>query len=230
MKLILFLDCIPNLVKAEIDHGNYPDLALKIVSIIRSWFLLSNDMRHSNEIRIFCSDQFREEPIGLMIEIIGKHLRYLNPDERETLLLLQKMTNIIYGTTRKKRYKRAVKHFQHGLKTQSTPGIKFTRCKHKKMLEEVQLADRLFFITNIKDKQLQTISGIRSLVERLKPNDTLFYSINQRNGAGVLKQLETPITTFYDNKLNSTLFIWQLLNIIQIFMDHNQAKKNENPA
>lgn len=122
MDVILSLDKFPILSKTEINNGNIPPNGIIISNFLRSIFLLSNTLLHENNLILYCSNQFSSPPKGLIIYFYGANLRYLAPDERETLFLLLKIHKIITGEGGKKQEKKESEKFQKMQKAQSTPG------------------------------------------------------------------------------------------------------------
>lgn len=232
MKFYIFLDKLPCLNKKEIDNGNYPFPMLELASLLRSFFLISNDMRHGNSMKIICTEQFKEPPHILIIDILGKNLRYLNPDERETLLLLQKITTIIYGKSKKKRYKKAITRFNRELRTESTPGINLIRSDEHEYLSELKTSSFIELITNqvaVLESGTQ-ISNIAELVESLNSETVLVYNLNQNLKTGILTNTFDQRNYFYNPELNTKLSIWQIVTVILVYQDQKKEDSNEITA
>ena len=94
MDFILIIERLPLLTKKEINNGDYPSNLSEIVSVIRNVFLLSNNIRKENNLIIFCSDQFNQDCRSLIILLEGNKLRYIAPDERTTIFILQKVLGV----------------------------------------------------------------------------------------------------------------------------------------
>ncbi|MHA1319046.1 MAG: hypothetical protein ACTSQ1_04445 [Promethearchaeota archaeon] len=82
MDFLIFLDCVTQYTKSDIDKGKTPLDVYTLCAIIRESFCISYTIRKNNNLYLY----FETE--NLFIKIEGKSVRYLGSDERSQALLL----------------------------------------------------------------------------------------------------------------------------------------------
>lgn len=89
MDFLIFVECVSEYSKGDIDKGRSPVDVFKLCAIIRESFCISYQIRKNNNLYLYI------ETNHLFIKIEGKTLRYLGSDERsQALLLLKALTKI----------------------------------------------------------------------------------------------------------------------------------------
>ncbi|MHA1819388.1 MAG: hypothetical protein ACTSVC_02875 [Promethearchaeota archaeon] len=119
---------------------NRSRILLGLANILRSFFLFSNAMAKDGNLYIFVhnmSSEDKESQQNIIIKFIGKKLRYISPDERNLLLILEKIAYVIYGRSKKKKYLKEYKKFQRGLWAESTPGVLIRKGDQEKLIRSI---------------------------------------------------------------------------------------------
>jgi len=156
---------LPSLVRTQINIGKYPITTSQISSVFRNVFLMSNSIRKDSNLDILCYQQFSSGKTCLHVKITGEKLRYLSPDERNTLFLIQKIMGVINKTSNAKIYQDEIVKFHNDKWAKSTPGIRFIR------------TNLIEFITPFKDKNILVLNS-ENLYEYLKTNEKPYPKIN----------------------------------------------------
>jgi tRNA pseudouridine-54 N-methylase len=227
MDFILIIERLSSLTKKEINNGDYPSNLSEIASIIRNVFLLSNNIRKDNNLIIFCTDQFDKDCKSLIIFFKGNKLRYIAPDERTTIFILQKVLDVALDLSTKKIYQKDIKKFKNNEWANSTPGISIKRSKCSEIWELYNAKTML--LLNFKLK----INGINEKVSRVKLSDLENISMNIDNSTAILLNLNNNsefskeefdkiicpntqhIIIFENKKFQNNFFIWEQIGILQ---------------
>ena len=227
MDFILIIERLPSLTKKEINSGDYPSNLSEIASIIRNVFLLSNNIRKDNNLIIFCSDQFGQDCESLIIFFKGNKLRYIAPDERTTIFILQKVLGVALELSTKKIYQKEIKKFKKNEWANSTPGISIKRSKFFEIWELYNAETML--LLNFKFKK----NGINEKVSRVIVSDLENISMKINNSTAILLNLNNNsefsrkifdkiicpntqhIIIFKNKEFHNNFFIWEQIGILQ---------------
>lgn len=227
MDFILITERLPLLTKKEINNGDYPSNLSKINSIVRNVFLLSNKIRKDNNLIIFCSDQFDQDCKSLIIYFKGNKLRYIAPDERTTIFILQKVLDVALDLSTKKIYQKDIKKFKNNEWANSTPGISIKRGKFSEIWELYKA--KTMFLLNFKLK----INGISEKISRVILSDLENVSMKIDNSTAILLNLNNTsefsregfdkiicpntqhIIIFENKEFHNNFFIWEQIGILQ---------------
>lgn len=234
MDYLIIIDKFPTLIKKEINEGDIPKQSIEISSILHSIFLLSNQMRKDNNLNIICINHF-DEPKNktLLVQIKGNELRYLSPDERVTLLILQKIFMVVDGKSNKKIYRRTIQDFKIGNKVQTTPGIKIQKIDPMQYWNNIKYDNYIIIEeSQIKFdsvlgsfKNINNESDLESLTTALekqsKNSKKSLIIFNLSNENEILKYIFGEKTTIFHNKeFMSRFFSWDIINLIETLNEY----------
>ncbi|NMC05601.1 MAG: hypothetical protein GYA24_10330 [Candidatus Lokiarchaeota archaeon] len=86
---LLSFPALPRFTKRDLDGGNIADDAAALCDAIRATFFLSRSIRKERTLWLaFAAD-------SALVRMAGATLRYLGPDERSTLMLVDKATDVL---------------------------------------------------------------------------------------------------------------------------------------
>lgn len=144
--------------KQVIDSSFRPEWMSEIASCVRNAFLVSNEMRRN--VRLYLIPLNTTEPKTIMLD--GAKLRYLEPSERTTLLLLSKA----YNLTPKEE-----------VAITSTPGI-FIRSW---CLKDVLDAERCSHLLKMTTQPESSASALRLCLSMLTSEDKIGFTVALEN-------------------------------------------------
>lgn len=231
MDFILIIERLPLLTKKEINNGDYPSNLSEIASVIRNVFLLSNNIRKENNLIIFCSDQFNQDCRSLIILLEGNKLRYIAPDERTTIFILQKVLGVALELSKKKIYQKDIKKFKNNEWANSTPGISIKRSEFIEIWELFNADTMLLLNIKFEKRGLSDeISDIASNLEILsmKINKSTAILLNLDNNLEFNEELldkiilpkHKHIIIFKNKEIHNNFFIWEQIGILQTIKDN----------
>ncbi len=145
MDFLIFLECVTQYTKSDIDKGKTPLDVYTLCAIIRESFCISYTIRKNNNLYLYI------ETDHLFIKIEGKSVRYLGSDERsQALLLLRAIMKIETN-----------ENYNDREWIKSTPGIYIKKLPSSEfILENINgnFNDNRIFITDIsKEKVKQNV-------------------------------------------------------------------------
>ena len=136
MDFLIFVECVSEYSKGDIDKGRSPVDVFKLCAIIRESFCISYQIRKNNNFYLYI------ETDHLFIKIEGRSVRYLGSDERsQALLLLRALMKIETN-----------ENYSDPEWIKSTPGIFVKKLPSLELiLENIsdKLNDKRIFITDI---------------------------------------------------------------------------------
>ncbi|MCP4764219.1 MAG: hypothetical protein GY870_20770 [archaeon] len=232
MDFILLLEKLPMISKKDVNEGKIPIIGSKIASFLRNIFLISNGIRKENNIYIYCAHQFEEnlENHSLLVNINGNFLRYLSPDERVTLLILQKIILVSQGTSNKKIYKNPIKKFKTGEWVQSTPGIKIKNGYFDELINSFQSDNYVLF--NIKKNringftELKEISDINELASSINEKSMIIFDLGMNESdleeifAKINNTKNKTIINFSNNINAQHFFDYDIIGMLQVLYEN----------
>jgi len=145
LDFLIFLECVTQYTKSDIDKGKTPLDVYTLCAIIRESFCISYTIRKNNNLYLYI------ETDHLFIKIEGKSVRYLGSDERsQALLLLRAIMKIETN-----------ENYNDREWIKSTPGIYIKKLPSSEfILENINgnFNDNRIFITDIsKEKVKQNV-------------------------------------------------------------------------
>lgn len=227
MDFILIIERLPLLTKKEINNGDYPSNLSEIASVIRNVFLLSNNIRKENNLIIFCSDQFNQDCRSLIILLEGNKLRYIAPDERTTIFILQKVLGVALELSTKKIYQKDIKKFKNNEWANSTPGISIKRSEFIEIWELFNADTMLLLNINfekrgISDKiSIDIASNLEILSMKINKSTAILLNLdnNLEFNEELLDKIILPkhkhIIIFKNKEIHNNFFIWEQIGILQ---------------
>lgn len=232
MDFILIIEKLPLLTKKEINKGDYPSNLSEIASVIRNVFLLSNKIRKENNLIIFCSDQFNQDCRSLIILLEGNKLRYIAPDERTTIFILQKVLGVALELSTKKIYQKDIKKFKNNEWANSTPGISIKRSEFIEIWElfntdTMILLNIIFENRELSDEISKNIASNLEIIS-MKMNNSTAILLNLNNNLefneDLLDKIICPntqhIIIFKNKEIHDNFFIWEQIGILQTIKDN----------
>ncbi|MBD3351424.1 MAG: hypothetical protein GF364_08050 [Candidatus Lokiarchaeota archaeon] len=229
----LFFDNLPHCSKKEVNNGLIPNTLITITSYLRSIFLTSNNIRTKNNLYIFFKKQFSDWKKGLIVKVLGQKLRYLSPDERVTILILQKIIKIASGTSKKKHDQSEIKKFKKNVWAQSTPGILLKKGDINDFFSEISSnlgIKNPDIILSANKPENKTTNTLVKHTESAFYNDLFDLShdiidesiiINEyAKNSSYLEQLikyfpKSKIRVYSNEEIRKSFFDWQILCILQ---------------
>jgi tRNA pseudouridine-54 N-methylase len=165
LDFLIFLDCVTQYTKSDIDKGKTPLDVYTLCAIIRESFCISYTIRKNNNLYLYF------ETDNLFIKIEGKSVRYLGSDERsQALLLLRAIMKIETN-----------ENYDHREWIKSTPGIYIKKLPSSEfILENINgnFNDNRIFITDIsKEKVKQNVKYGENIDEN--SSDCYLFSFSQ---------------------------------------------------
>ncbi|MHA1339664.1 MAG: hypothetical protein ACTSRZ_06035 [Promethearchaeota archaeon] len=190
MKFCVFIHDLPYFNKKDVNSGNIPSQFLILNDLIRSIFLLSNNFRKNNLLYIAVSGKIfgkifnsKDNNTYNLIKLDGEKLRYITPDERVNLLIIQKIFNILnyfnffnlnplnknenkepkknryYNNRKSQIYAKKFKIYKEGKWSESTPGVLVKNFKELPLLcnEIFYNIDKVVLIGNNFQEQLDKL-------------------------------------------------------------------------
>ena len=149
MDFLIFLECVSQYTKKDIDVGKTPLDVYTLCAIIRESFCISYTIRKTNNLYLYI------ESNHLLIKIEGKSVRYLGSDERSQALLLLRAILKIENN----------ENYNDRGWIKSTPGIYVKKLPSSDLILE-KINDNRIFITDIsKGKVKQNVNYGENLDE-----------------------------------------------------------------
>ena len=142
MDFLIFLDCVTQYTKSDIDNGKTPLDVYTLCAIIRESFCISYTIRKNNNLYLYI------ETDHLFIKIEGKSVRYLGSDERSQALLLLRAIMKIESN----------ENYSDRGWIKSTPGIYVKKLPNLELiLENINgnFNDNRIFITDISKEKIK---------------------------------------------------------------------------
>jgi len=226
MDYTLILKKIPMLTKNDLNLGTYSCRLSILSSIIRNIFLLSNSIRKENNLDILCINQFENGKKSLLIRFNGKSIRYLSPDERNILFLLQKIFDIIHKKTKAKLYRNQIINFQNEEWAQSTPGIKFKRYNLDQFFQTLRNKDIILLLMDLNyyqsiiQKDIEQINNLTHFSEKITKNpETEIFLVDDsefiQNLLSSTLNYTINLSFYNESDVNQNYFVWELILILQ---------------
>lgn len=190
---LLYLKKIPEYDKSHIDKGATPSIIYKICSCIRETFCLSYGIRKINNLYLFIQDK------NVLINFVGKELRYLGPDERSQALLLNKALE-------KARHD---SNFKIDNWIESTPGIRVRTLNN--------INSFLLFLNSLKKQRLMFICDKISLYDM--PFLYHMFDFPKIKKFEQLKHLKESFFIFQMNNQDLIEFLKSLVHVIPSMLE-----------
>jgi len=167
LDFLIFLECVTQYTKSDIDKGKTPLDVYTLCAIIRESFCISYTIRKNNNLYLYI------ETDHLFIKIEGKSVRYLGSDERsQALLLLRAIMKIETN-----------ENYNDREWIKSTPGIYIKKLPSSEfILENINgnFNDNRIFITDIsKEKVKQNVKYGENIDEN--SSDCYLFSFSQES-------------------------------------------------
>ena len=226
MDFILIIDKLPLLTKNEINKGKYSSNLSEITSVIRNVFLLSNGIRKDNNLILFCSDQFNQGCESLIILFEGNKLRYIAPDERTTIFILQKVLGVALELSTKKIYQKDIKKFKNNEWANSTPGISIKKGKFFEIWE-LNNADTILLLnfklnkSEISEKvSRDVLSDLENISMKINNSTAILLNLNNnyefsKERFDKIRERFDKIIIFENKEFHNNFYIWEQICLLQ---------------